>query len=100
VVEFDRPLQDREQCELFAQVLDDALCQANDDYRAHRSRGYGLRPPRIIVVCRGTFAGWMKQRGQLGGQHKVPRVINDQELFQNLLGFAAAHPAGVETQSA
>ena len=88
VAEFNQPLHDRAQIEVFARVLDDALCSANDDYRAHRSRGFGLRPPQIIAVRRGTFAAWMKQRGQLGGQHKVPRIINDQNLFQDLTRFA------------
>ena len=35
----------------------------------------------------GTFAAWMKSRGKLGGQNKVPRIINDPELWGNLLGF-------------
>ncbi len=35
----------------------------------------------------GRFAAWMKARGQLGGQHKVPRIINDPALFQNLREF-------------
>jgi hypothetical protein len=29
----------------------------------------------------------MKARGRMGGQDKVPRVINDQDLFRNLLTF-------------
>jgi hypothetical protein len=32
----------------------------------------------------GGYAQWMKAHGQLGGQHKVPRVINNPELFENL----------------
>lgn len=100
VVEFNQLLEDQEQIEVFARTLDDLLCAANDDYRAHRSRGFGLRPPHIIVVRRGTFTAWMKQRGQLGGQHKVPRIINDLTLFQNLTKFAASHAAWLKTPSA
>jgi hypothetical protein len=29
----------------------------------------------------------MKRRGKLGGQNKVPRVINDPALFDDLKGF-------------
>jgi hypothetical protein len=29
----------------------------------------------------------MKARDQLGGQHKVPRIINDPALFQSLRDF-------------
>ena len=72
----------------FAVTLDTELCRMNDDYRAHRSEGFGLRDPDIVPVPAGTFAAWMKQRGQLGGQHKVPRVITRPELFDSLCRFA------------
>jgi hypothetical protein len=88
VVEFGQPPHDQEQIGAFANVLDDTLCSANEDYRAHRSGGFGLRPPHILAVRPGTFAAWMKQRRQLGGQHKVPRVINDQTLFEDLRRLA------------
>jgi hypothetical protein len=72
----------------FLETIDTILCRRNDDYRAHRSGGFGLDPPRLVSVKRGTFGGWMKSRGQLGGQHKVPRVIANAELFQSLRDFA------------
>ena len=50
-------------------------------------RGFGLDAPRVRGVPPGTFAKWMKRRGKLGGQHKVPRVINDGALFADLRGF-------------
>jgi hypothetical protein len=31
----------------------------------------------------------MKQRGKLGGQHKVPRIVNDPQLFQALRELAS-----------
>jgi hypothetical protein len=89
VVEFNTPAPGSQQIELFAQTLDSSLSSQNDDYRAHRSGGFGLRPPEVVAIARGTFAEWMKQRGQLGGQHKVPRIINDLPLFESLQQFAA-----------
>lgn len=71
----------------FAQTIDDTLSRLNDDYRAHRSSGTGMAPPRINPVPAGTFAAWMKQRGRLGGQNKVPRIINDAALVADLIGF-------------
>ena len=71
----------------FAAVLDEALSKANEDYGAHRAGGYGLDAPRIHGVPPGTFAAWMKRRDQLGGQHKVPRIINDSRLFHDLMNF-------------
>jgi hypothetical protein len=93
VVEFNAFAPGPEQIGAFAQALDSSLSRRNDDYRAHRSGGFGLRRPEVIAVRRGTFAEWMKQRGQLGGQHKVPRIINDQLLFDSLRQIAASHDA-------
>lgn len=63
------------------------LCSANADYEAHFAAGFGLKRPEIIYVGDGIFAAWMKARGKLGGQNKVPRLIPDNQLFGNLLGF-------------
>jgi len=71
----------------FALALDRRLCERNEDYDAHRAKGYGLKTPQIKAVKKGAFAAWMKSRGKLGGQHKVPRIITNQELFQNLNAF-------------
>lgn len=74
----------------FARVLDEALIRQNDDYRVHRSVDFGIATPAIRAVVPGTFAAWMKSRGKLGGQNKVPRVINDRELWANLLKFVGS----------
>ena len=71
----------------FGDTLDDLLCGFNADYREHRAGDYGLRPPKIEAIAPGMFAAWMKSRGKLGGQHKVPRIINDPALFADLLAF-------------
>jgi hypothetical protein len=72
----------------FARSADEQLCRANDDYRVHRAGGFGLDPPAVLVAGHGTFAAWMRSRGQLGGQHKVPRIISDPDLFNALRSFA------------
>jgi len=75
--------------ESFAHALDAALTRTNDDYAAHRSGGFGLRPPEVVLAPPGTFAAWMQSRGKLGGQNKVPRVIRDEALLHELLRFIA-----------
>ena len=75
----------------FAEELDAALCRLNDDYAAHRAGGYGMDPARVRVVPPGAFAAWMKSRGKLGGQNKVPRIINDRALFDGLRRFAESY---------
>ena len=61
-----------------------AVFTGEDDYRAHRSGGFGLDPPLLFVVPRGMFEAWMKSRGQLGGQHKVPRLSNDRKFIEEI----------------
>ncbi len=71
----------------FAERLDAALCRLNDDYASHRAGGYGMDAARVRFVPPGAFAQWMKSRGRLGGQNKVPRIVNDRDLFAALRGF-------------
>lgn len=70
-----------------AAVIDETLKRRNDDYRAHRAEGFGMKAPEVRAVPPGTFAAWMKSRGRLGGQNKVPRIVNDQDLFATLREF-------------
>ena len=42
----------------------------------------------------GGFAAWMKQRGKLGGQNKVPRIVTSDALFADLRAFAAVQRGG------
>lgn len=84
VVEFDR-MPEPGALATFATLIDERLRSLNDDYRAHRADGFGLRVPEVRPVASGTFAAWMKSRGRLGGQNKVPRIINDQQVFDSLL---------------
>ncbi len=87
VVEFERK-PSTEALGKFIGLIDADLKVRNDDYLAHRSDN-SVRAPRALAAAPGTFAAWMKTRGRVGGQNKVPRVINDAELFANLAAFAA-----------
>jgi hypothetical protein len=81
LVEFACPPRDGSR---FATALDAALCQINEDYQAHRSGDLTMRPPEVRRVPPGGFAGWLRARGQLGGQHKVPRMDNSGKLTLEL----------------
>ncbi|MBX3102557.1 MAG: GH3 auxin-responsive promoter family protein [Bacteroidetes bacterium] len=72
----------------FVSALDAELQTLNSDYAAKRYKDIALQLPRLHVVPPGTFHAWMKQRGKLGGQHKVPRLSNSREYVEALLGFA------------
>ncbi|KGM35415.1 GH3 family acyl-acid amido synthetase [Inquilinus limosus] len=71
----------------FAAMLDARLSALNDDYAAHRAGGTGMGPPEVVAVPPGRFAAWMKSRGRLGGQNKVPRLIADPGLAAELAAF-------------
>jgi hypothetical protein len=90
VVEFAGSPPQANQLAAFASALDDRLCALNADYRDHRAGDYGLQAPIVEVLASGSFAAWMKSRGQLGGQHKVPRIINDAKLFASLKKFVGS----------
>jgi hypothetical protein len=86
IIEFDA-LPSPAAMTTFAGAVDERLKARNDDYRAHRAEGFGMHAPEVRAVAPGTFAQWMKARGRLGGQNKVPRIINDQQLFADLVRF-------------
>jgi hypothetical protein len=65
---------------VFRKALDLDLCQRNADYQAHRLDGVGLPLPAMIEARPGGFDTWMRSRGKLGGQHKVPRMDNTGKL--------------------
>lgn len=56
----------------FKELLDNALKSLNSDYEAKRYRDMALRFPVIREVPQGTFHEWLRMKGKLGGQHKVP----------------------------
>ena len=93
IVEFERPVSVAER-QRFADAIDRDLARRNLDYEAHRAGGFGMRPPLLCVLPPGGFAEWMRRRGRLGSQNKVPRVVSDPALFADLRQFAA-RTAGV-----
>jgi hypothetical protein len=87
VVEFTGAAPDEAGLAAFAATLDRALVRRNEDYAAHRAGGFGMLAPAIEPMAKGGFAAWMKRRGKLGGQHKVPRIVNDAALLGDLRAF-------------
>ncbi len=84
IIEFDKV---PEHIGYFTEVLDNALKTLNSDYEAKRYKNMTLAPPRVHVVEQGTFYNWMKERGKLGGQNKVPRLANDRQYLEGLLNL-------------
>lgn len=61
----------------FCELLDQRLRELNSDYDAKRFKNLALGFPLVHNVPDGTFYRWMKERGKLGGQNKVPRLANE-----------------------
>jgi hypothetical protein len=73
--------------EAFASILDHSLQQINSDYEAKRYKDITLQPLELIVARPGVFHDWLRERGKLGGQHKVPRLSNTREYIDQILSL-------------
>ena len=71
----------------FAAILDRKLQELNSDYEAKRYKDITLQPLEIIVARTGLFNDWLKSRGKLGGQHKVPRLSNSREHIDQIIAM-------------
>jgi hypothetical protein len=87
IIEFEKAPDD---IELFCDVLDDTLRDVNSDYDAKRFKDMALKRPHIHVAPDGTFYNWLKHKGKLGGQHKVPRLANERKYVEEILELMAA----------
>ena len=84
VIEFTREPED---LSLFTQLLDKKLQEVNSDYEAKRYKDITLQQLEIVKAPEGTFHEWLKQKGWLGGQHKVPRLSNSRQHVEQLLAI-------------
>lgn len=82
IIEFRKKPDD---LKIFTQILDDSLRTINSDYDAKRAKDLALIAPIVHSAAEGTFYNWMKKRGKLGGQNKVPRLSNTREYVDDLL---------------
>ncbi len=82
LIEFSKTPQDLQQ---FAAILDQRLQELNSDYEAKRYKNITLQHLEIIPARQGLFNDWLKLRGKLGGQNKVPRLSNEREHIEQLL---------------
>lgn len=76
-----------ENIEYFSEVLDNALKSLNSDYEAKRYHNLVLQSPVIQPVKKGTFFEWLREKGKLGGQNKVPRLSNERKFVEELLAL-------------
>ena len=82
LIEFDTKPDDMIE---FTKVLDLKIQDLNSDYEAKRHKNATLEMPHVLAVATGTFMQWMRERGKVGGQNKVPRLSNNREYLDGLL---------------
>ena len=80
LIEFEVPPAD---LETFAEILDKELQKLNSDYEAKRL--LSLERLKIHQARPHLFTDWLKEKGKLGGQNKVPRLWNDRTHIDQLL---------------
>ncbi len=84
VIEFAKEPSDIDE---FARILDERLQQLNSDYEAKRFKSINMVQLQIVKAHKGLFEEWLKSKGKLGGQHKVPRLANTRKHIDELLAM-------------
>jgi hypothetical protein len=86
LVEFSQPPKD---LIYFSELFDNALKSLNSDYEAKRYHDLILGPPQLVNVPESTFYNWLKKQNKLGGQFKVPRLLNDRKVIDEIISTLA-----------
>lgn len=84
LIEFER---EPENLDYFTTLLDNAICSTNSDYEAKRYKNITLRMPIVRKLKKDVFFTWMKEKGKLGGQNKVPRLANDRKYIDEIIAI-------------
>lgn len=82
LIEFSKEPED---LELFTNLLDKKLQEINSDYEAKRYKDITLQHLEIVKARKNLFNDWLKSKGKLGGQHKVPRLSNSRKNIDEML---------------
>ena len=82
LIEFSKEPDDLQR---FSDLLDRRLQEINSDYEAKRFHDVTLQHLEVVKARTGLFNDWMKAKGKLGGQHKVPRLSNSRKNMDELL---------------
>ncbi|MBK8609518.1 MAG: GH3 auxin-responsive promoter family protein [Chitinophagaceae bacterium] len=82
LIEFEKEPDD---FNTFIETLDAELKNINSDYEAKRHKNIALRLPIVHKLPAGTFTEWLRSKGKLGGQHKIPRLSNERTMLEEIL---------------
>ncbi len=82
LIEFSKEPDDMQK---FSDCLDSKLQEINSDYEAKRFHNVTLQHLEVVKAHPHLFEEWLKAKGKLGGQHKVPRLSNSRKNMDELL---------------
>ncbi|MFM6924888.1 MAG: GH3 auxin-responsive promoter family protein [Ferruginibacter sp.] len=84
LIEFEKEPDD---FSAFIAELDNELKNINSDYEAKRHKSIALRMPIVHKLKTGTFTEWLRSKGKLGGQHKIPRLSNERVMLEEIMAI-------------
>ena len=84
LIEFEK---EPDSLEVFTKELDAALQAINSDYEAKRYKDIALGMPIVHNIPKGSFNNWLREKGKLGGHHKVPRLCNERKYVEEILAM-------------
>ena len=69
----------------FMEEIDFQIQNNNSDYKAKRFKNITLDRPKLIRARKNLFYDWLKKKKKLGGQNKVPRLLNERSFIEELI---------------
>jgi hypothetical protein len=81
-IEFEQPPAD---LPVFAAALDEAMKRENSNYAQKRTNDFAINALEVVNLPVGFFEAWLRDKGKLGGQHKIPKLANHRRYAEELL---------------
>ncbi len=69
----------------YEELLDENLQHENSNYKQKRANDLALSNLEVITLPEGTFYQWLASKNKLGGQNKVPRLVNGRMVIEGIL---------------
>jgi hypothetical protein len=91
-IEFDRVPDD---LAAFEDMLDNKLQCLNSDYQAKRTGDLAMGKLTVLPLSAGTFYEWLRSKEKLGSQHKIPRLLNDRTVINEVIALSGRVSAGI-----
>ena len=71
----------------FMLEIDLQIKKINSDYEAKRKFDLVLKKPKFNVLKKNEFFKWLKEKDKLGGQNKIPRLMPNRSIANELISI-------------